>query len=635
MRGFLAVAAREIEQRRGVLLAAAVAALLPFLAPILPGVRGNDAAEVRLYTAAFLAFAFAAALSLVFGTTAIGGDLSQRRLGFYFSRPIGGAAIWSGKLAGAWLLIVVVTAIVIAPAGLFDSSVWASEARSGLLATLAAAFAAAVLVLLALGNVVSLALRSRSGWVAADLAALALWAGLLVTIGRSLLAAQAPVLLRNLAVAVGAACAAALLAAGGAQVSIGRVDAVRGNRARFATLWGLLFVIAALAFGGVRWLLSPSPGDLFSDTVASAAPTGAWIEIEGFARRRADLRAALFYDVSSGRYVTARVGSRGAAVISRDGSTAAWTEPTSFWADGPQDVWICKLAGGQRVHTPVSGRIWDLEVSPDGTRLAVTGESTTGVYEIPSGRLLGSIPLSSDERFTRIAFVERERLRVYRIPRLGSPASRDELVSIEAFDFDLGARKLVPRATIPNIRRPFALTFDDRERRLIVWERGSSLSLFDLDSGRLLAVLANAAWGATSRAFLSDGRIAIAETDGGAARLHLYSTKGEPEKVFELGPATVARVGAEPAPGKLAMGVGSGTPPWGPADGYLLDLRDGNLRLLGRHLDPVASRMRWRLPQPEPGSAASLLFSRNDGTLLLLDPATEKLTPVLGKWRRE
>ena len=120
MRGFVAVAYREIEQRRNVLAAAIVAAVLPFLAPLLPAVRHDAAAEVRFYTAAFLAFAFAAGLSLLLGTTAIGSDLSQRRLGFYFSRPIGASAIWTGKIAAAWLVVVLATVIVLAPAALAD-----------------------------------------------------------------------------------------------------------------------------------------------------------------------------------------------------------------------------------------------------------------------------------------------------------------------------------------------------------------------------------------------------------------------------------------------------------------------------------------------------------------------------------
>jgi hypothetical protein len=629
MRGFLAVASREIARRRGVFVAAAATAVFPFLVPLISG-RQAAVPDLRIVTVAVLALVFSAAFSLILGMSTLGQDLSEGRLGFYFSRPIAGPAIWAGKLAGALLVILLATAIVLLPASLFDLRFWLRETPYGfgplsLLTSVVIAF-------LALGNAGSLAVRSRSAWVAADLAALALWTGLMGAIARPLLVAQEPSLLRNLGLVVAACCAGALLAAGGAQVSIGRLDSVRGNRARFATLWGLFFAIAAVAFGGLRWFLSPSPRDLDSLSIGSLAPSGTWIEIRGRARGRGGLRISMFYDLASGRFVRGKVGWQGAALVSRDGSTAVWTEPSSFWADGPQDVWTCRLTGGrERVRTPISGRIWNLEISPEGSRIAILEGSTAGVFELPSGRLLASVPLSSDERITRLAFLSSDRLRLYRIPSPGRAPSQEELASIEVLDFDISARKLGPRTTIPNIRRPFGLTFDGRERRLLVWERGSSLSLFDLDTGRLLSVLANVAWDDSSRAFLSDGRVAVAESTGGTARLHLYSLQGDPERVFELSPATIARIGAEPSPGSLVLGLSSGTPAWGPADSYLLDLGSGRMRLLGRHLDSVASRMRWRLPQPEPGSVASQLFSRGDGALLRLDPATGKLMPILGR----
>lgn len=627
MRGFFVVAAREIEERRGVFVAGAAAAVLPFLAPLLPAARRFGAPEARLYTAVSLAVAFSAALSLILGTTTIGRDLSERRLGFYFSRPISSAAIFTGKLAGVCFQILLVALLIVLPAGLLDLSTLWGEARSGLAAGIGVAFVSSVLVFLALGNVVSLALRSRSPWLARDVFALALWAAVMAAIGLPLLSAQAPRLLRSSGIAVAAASALALLVAGGAQVSIGRMDEIRGNRARFATLWSLLFVIASLSFGWVQWLLSPSPPDLLSASVGYAAPTGSWIEVEGRGRGRADLWTSLFWDVASGRYVRARSGREGAVVISQDGTTAAWTEPSGIWVDGTQDVWTCRLSAGgrERVRTAISARIWNLEISPEGSRLAVIGRATVDVYETESGRLLGSIPLAPDERFWRVVFVARDLVRLYQIPTPVVALSRDELASIEVFDFDVAARKLAPRATIPNIRRPFGLTFNDRAGRVLVWERRSSLSLFDLATGRLVAVLANADWDAASRAFLADGRIAVAEATGGVARVHLYSKEGEPERVFDTGRGGLVRLGAEPSPETLALAICPAPSVSGACDAFLLNLRDGTRRNLARHLEPVAAHMRWRLPRPEPGSEASRLFSRNDGSLLRLDPATGRL----------
>jgi hypothetical protein len=624
MRGFLAVASREIARRSGVFVAAAATAVFPFLVPLIPG-RHAAAQDLRMISAAVLALAFSAAFSLILGMTALGHDLSEGRLGFYFSRPIAGTAIWAGKLAGASLVVLLSTAIVLLPEGLFDLRFWLREARSGFgpLSLLTSA----VIVFLALGSVGSLALRSRSVWVAADLAALALWTGLMGAIARPLLVAQEPLLLRNLGLAVAACSGVALLAAGGAQVSIGRVDAVRGNRARFAALWGLLFAIAGLFFASVRWLVSPAPKDLVSELVGCAAPRGSWIEVEGRARGRANIWASFFYDVASGRSVRGRVGREGAVAISEDGTTAAWTEPSSILTEGLQDVWTCRLAATalRRVRTPISARIDNIELSPDGSRLTVHGDGSFVVYEIPSGRLLASLPPGPNERFSRVVFLERDRLRIYRMPYAGAVRAREEPASIEVLDFEVSARKLTQRATIAPIHRPFALTFDDRAGRVIVWERGSSLSLFDLTTGGLVAVLGNVGWDVASRAFLSDGRIAVAEASGGTGRIHLFSKEGRPGRVFEVGRAGVVRLGAEPSAGTLVFSISPTAYDWGASDSFLLDLEAGTRRKLASHLEPVAARMRWRLPRPEPGSVASLLFSRNDGSLLRLDPETGRL----------
>ena len=631
MKGFLAVVSLEIVEQRRVFLAAGIAAAGPFIATLLRTPQSNSPAEVRLMVAAFLAFSVAAALSFVLGGTALGRDLSGRRLGFYLSRPIRGAAIYAGKLAGAWAVVLLAAAIVLLPAALLDLPVWRSLIGSEF-GTVAAAFVGGTFVLLALGSVVSLAVRSRSAWVAADAVALVLWIAAIVSVALPLAAAQATSLLERLALAVASTSAAGFLAAAGAQVSIGRLDAARGNRARFAVLWGALFLVAAIAFFYVRWLFSPAPADLVFASVNSAG-SGGWIEVEGAARGRGGLAASFFYDVETGRSVRARTGRQGAALLSRDGSTAVWTEPSSIWPDGPQDIWTCRLAGAtlDRIRTPISTRLWNLEISPDGSRIAAIGTSSIDVYELATGRLVAAIPQAADERFTRPIFLDRNRLRLFRIPSAPPAAEVEAFGSVEVADFDLAARRRIARSTIAPIRRPFSLAFDASGERLIAWERGSSLSLFDAASGNLVSVLANASWESPSRAFLSGGRIVIGEASGGLGRVHLYSRDGEPERVFETGPAGLLRLGGEAVPGTLAIAAAAQASQRPTYDASLLDLETGRIRAIGRHLEPVASRLRWRLPQPTPGSVATLLFSRKDGVLLRLDPATMKLMPVLGE----
>src|SRR5262249_52823871 len=147
----------------------------------------------------------------------------------------------------------------------------------------------------------------------------------------------------------------------------------------------------------------------------------------------------------------------------------AWLEPTTIWEDGPQELWMCRLSdrAPARVRTPVSGRIWNLEISPDGARVAVVGDAAVAVHEIPSGRLLASVAFAA-ERFSRVVFPPRARPRLYRIPSPRASPLAQEPAAIEIFEFDVTARRLLRPATIANIRRPFALTFDERRGRLLV-----------------------------------------------------------------------------------------------------------------------------------------------------------------------
>jgi hypothetical protein len=637
MKGFFAVARREMAERRSVFAAAAALSLLPLLAPLFPLWRRFGAAEARLYAAAFFAVAFAAAISLLLGATVIGRDLSERRLGFYFARPIGSGAIWAGKLAGVWLQVVLSAIIILLPAGLLDFSTWWSETRSGgLVGDVAIAFAWAVLVFLALGNVASLAFRSRSVWVAGDLACLAVWALVMGSAAMPLLLAHAPVLTLRVALGALAAGSVALLAAGGAQVAVGRVDATRGGRARFAVLWVLLFALAGLTFAYVRWLLSPAPQDLRDRGIEAAAPRGSWIAIKGYARGRVDLRASLFYDVVSGRYVRARVGREGVIAFSGDGTAAAWTERSHLDERAPHDIWIGHFAGAdaRRLRTPVTTTASSIAMSPGGSRLALIEENAISVFEVPSGRLLASAAKDPARHYLRMVFLTEQTLRIYRMDSLPSSAAADEapgpgLASIGILDFQIDARKLKETATIENLRRTFSLAFNDLGERLIVWEKGGEVSLFDASTGRRLAALGPWGWDAGSRgAFLSDRRPIVAESAGGNGRVHLFSKEGREERVFDLGRAGAVQLGSEPAPGQIALAIGAAKES-GASDALLLDLNSGAVRKLGAHLFPIATHMRWRLPQPEPGSEVTRLFARADGSIVRLNPQTGALTTIL------
>ncbi|HYN43724.1 MAG TPA: hypothetical protein VE129_18245, partial [Thermoanaerobaculia bacterium] len=116
MKRFAIVALREITERRFVLLAAGVAAVIPFLVPLLPGVPGDQSDLTRGITALILACSFGLGGSLLVGASVVGRELAERRLSFHFSRPLPSAVVWGGKLAGGVALVLLAELIVFLPA---------------------------------------------------------------------------------------------------------------------------------------------------------------------------------------------------------------------------------------------------------------------------------------------------------------------------------------------------------------------------------------------------------------------------------------------------------------------------------------------------------------------------------------
>ena len=226
MRRFAAVALREIAERRFVLVAAAAAAVLPFLVPLLPSVPGSDAGTARAVTALVLACTFGTAGAVLVGASVVGRELAERRLSFHFARPLPAPVIWGGKLVGGLALVLLAEAIVYLPASL------ASGRFPGLIDRFDASAIAALLLLAVplflLAWVGSVAVRSRSPWLVVDFVLLAASAAAVFLLGRRLLR-YGHVPGPSAALAVVGVLLAALLAAGRPVVALCRLVAGRAH----------------------------------------------------------------------------------------------------------------------------------------------------------------------------------------------------------------------------------------------------------------------------------------------------------------------------------------------------------------------------------------------------------------------
>jgi hypothetical protein len=631
VRGFLAVLRREVEERRLLLLAAVAAGFFPFFLPFLPGFEGRDPADVRGGAALALSVVVAGVLALGLGATVIAGDLAERRLGFYFARPVAGWALWGGKLAGAAVLAVGASLLILLPALLFGGKVeigmlwWLGDS---LLRTGLPTLVAGTLAVLLLANVLSSMARSRSAWLLLDLAAALAVAAVTWSAWRVLLREQALQALTLGVTSLALAAAVAALAAGAVLVPGGRTDSRRGHRLLSLTFWGVLGVAALGMSAYTRWVTAVTPADL-TWLSPLPAPAGSWIALRGPAAGRGDYSPAFLFDAASGRW--RKIGATGfyrwlPLIFSPDGERAVWLAPDGEALTlGTLDL---RDAGARPAAPPLAFRDWpqSLVLTSHGTRVAYVDDGTLIVADLATGRLLASASLATAAgESVVLRFGDPGRLRIYQTaeePAPGGGAGSAPTWRLTALELPVPRGRLAAtgRLELTGDVRAWALS-PDGER--VVVRLQHALRVLDLRTGALLAERPLA--GETSAAdLLTDGRILVTEHAGGRTRLSLLSRDGAPLRRFAFD-ADRLQLGGEVAAGRLALATARRSKlvtseAW---TSFVLDLDSGRTVAVGRGILPVGR------PGLGPRSAGARLFSRGRRDLLLLDPETGGLRTVL------
>ncbi|HEV7518079.1 MAG TPA: hypothetical protein VGR07_17405 [Thermoanaerobaculia bacterium] len=649
MRGFAAVFRREIAERR-LLFWTGLLGFFPFLLPFAPLGTG----ELRSEAAFGLGIVASAVLALGLGTSIVARDLAERRLGFYFSRPLSGWAIWAGKLGAGLALSLGAGALVLVPALLLDPGtvrfdLLVAGGGGAVLAGLLAGVAV-LLALLLLAHAASIMVRSHSPWLVLDLAGLVTLTLLLWAAGRRLLLAGAPMLLPRIGGDWSASpvnrlgapfVLLAFAAASAVQVFYGRTDPRRAHRCLSAVLWSLLL---ALGFGFEaysRWAVAVTPADLLRIEGAIPAPAGSWVLVQGPAAHRGGFRPVFLLDALSGRSVRLRLLSyplwRSPVHFSADGRRAAWLERSGTALDSPQDLVLLDLArpGAEPVRTALSFARDPaaLALSPDGRRLAAldgTGRLTVddlgdlaGRGARGQGRLLAAVALpapGSEANLLRfldashLRYVHGIRTRDLERARTGGPAETREIVEI--IDLDIGGigggdRPVVGR-TAP-LAGPVWWELSPDGSRLLVQHPQGEAELYAARGGARLASLPP---DLRTGGFLADSRMVA--IGAGWRDLVLLSPAGAELRRFHFPGARALRLGGQPLPDHLAVEVLRESRDRASRGSLFdLDLSTGSTRPLGR---PGLRPLAW--PEAAPGNAVSRLFLDGAGRLVLLDPAT-------------
>ncbi|HEV2845441.1 MAG TPA: hypothetical protein VG477_11390 [Thermoanaerobaculia bacterium] len=607
MRGFAAVFGREVSEWWKSLAIASLA--LGVVAAVLPmgmAQSGLSVSDIRSGTALLLAVLLSIALAVILGGSIVSSDLAEKRLGFYFARPLQGWALWTGKLAaavalaaGGGLLVLVPSLLLGDGPGLsgdlgaaapmrMNGLVWAVVLGAGLLYVLLAAHAFSVI------------LRSRSPWIGLDIAALGCIVALFgMARGRLILAGvggASPVLVTDLGLFL--LIGPILFAAGAVQVLEGRTDIRRGHRFLSGTLWGLLLALMLLFEASSRWIVHASPADLVAAYHVTAPGEGSWIAIAGPAKKRPNYMPAFLYDVSSGEFERARFGVTyewGPALavdFSADGRRAVWLEFLDRPFRSPLAVWYHDLdrPGARPVRTSVlfegAPPPQSLAVSPDGARFAILHKQRILVTEIETGRLLASLPQPRDIPFSRLSFVGSDRLRLYVSTNV---QGRNSVFSaIQIFEVDVPAATVAPTGHVPGVSVFRGWSLSPAGDRVILRGR-KELRLLDARTGEALAELEGGARAFAS--FLRDGRILVVRSAPEGMELSLFAPDGRAElHRFRFPGSRRLAIADQPAGDRLRIVTASTLDKPRDWEIRLLDLGTGKVRSVAQRtltsLDP-------------------------------------------------
>jgi hypothetical protein len=656
MRAFAAVFAREVHARRLVFPVALAAGFVPILgSSLFYGWSSPNAADGRVLVGLVAAASLSTAFALLLGASMIAGETAEKRISFFFTRPIPAAAIWGGKVLAAVFVTLASALITLAPALLTGPGttrgLWGFN--PGLGTTLLGAFALAVLLVLGSHAAVTVG-RLRSPWVALDLVLGAALAVLAATFLRTLLRDSAspfldvPNTLEIAGCTLAAAFFLALILGSLVQVADGRTDARRAHGA-FSAVFFAIFGAGVLLVGGYAWwCASAKATDLESvGGGLQTAPRGPWLAASGPLEAGRGGGTFLF-DPAGGRSI--RVRSWG-VVFSPDGTRAAWGEPRYGLferKDNRADIVVADLASGRVVATGLEIPGWaDLAFSPGGNRLAVRYDRTVETYDVSSPGNPKQLAVFQVEGWRRgLAFSGEDTVLVF--PRTQN-ARRQGLAGaqLEITELSLSSKKSLVTGRLDAGALPFLrLTPDGRffvgTRRLSEDAfAAQALTLHDGRTGALVATLAEDLRTPQLR-FLTGGRIAVAGIAGARAGIIFF----EGEKGFgfptprpiDLGPAKRLVLGGEVAPGRIAVCLLPFEENF-PASSRaakiaIVDVATGAVSPGPDGLVP-ADRYAWWftqiLPPAGAGSPASALFLDAGGRLVRLDPATGERKVLLGR----
>lgn len=528
----IAVFARELRENSRVFVVAAALILIPYIAAIFPMSRGHRGESIAAVGAG-TAVVYGLALALALGVSVIGRELREKRLSFYFTKPLSVPALWGGKALAALLTIFGAMAIIAVPTIVFAPDVWSSP---GVVLLPGVVFLCLALFLAS--HAVGTMVRSRSGLIAIDLACAAAlaFAGFLLT--WQLLMGGAHETVIALAEVSAGIVLVILAAAPLVQLARGRSDLRRSHAALSRFLWSALAVLLVVVAAYVGWIVTAPLSSIELYGAVEQTPRGDWVFISGRSSR-ADYFVSGMVNTRTGEKEKTRSAPWAGQIVSRDGSTLATME---FSGLSLRRVLLNVRVGpvadrDSAILIEPTGGVQAAALSHDGSRLAVATPSGISVYETNSGRMVMSVRFEG-RSVDRMYFASPAIVRIH----------RRGLETLPIHELDVARRTITKTGELPTKHR-WNVASEDGSRIYLRREA----TIVDGRTGNLIAKLPVQPLQFFSATMMNDGRTAVIAADG----MHLYDREGRELKTIAI--PLMARPGIRAQIGDSKLIVGGGT----------------------------------------------------------------------------
>lgn len=590
MNATVAVFTRELKERSRIFLIAAALAVIPFIAASVPAARGQRTTAIAA-VGGYLSIIYALAIAVGLGTSVIGRELGQKKLSYYFSKPITPTALWSGKAVAALVTIFVAFAIIGVPAYLASTreawwSAWKNEGRP-----LMVWVTIACVVLFLLSHAIGTVIRSRSALIALDFLALMAVVFIAFLLLRPLAFGGAMKAATNIAKIAGGTLLATLAIAPVWQLARGRTDARRGHAALSMFIWSVAGILVVVFSAYVLWIVSAPLSSITQFGLVQQSPSGEWVLISGESSRGEYYLASLV-NTRTGEQVKTKLGPWWREAVSRDGSMLA---TTSLYGLDPHEpsIELRVEQFGKHTHDavqiPVKG-FAGYELSPDGSRVAVADGGTLSVYDSANGRLVMAVRAPD---LTWMYFVSPALLRIMR--------------SSDIYELDVPRRTMTRTGSLST--KDYLSVSGDGSR---VYLRKEA-RLYDARTGALIAELPKPD-SMLAGAIMDDGRVAIIAK----SVLHLFDRDGRELKTIALPNLTRAGIRVQMGNDKLFIGTNDGT--------VIVDLARGVAGPVVDIRGPVGGWNLLRLPRLN--DDALILSATKDKKIVMWNPRTGERKPL-------